>query len=222
MKSLIAGIVLTGAALLLTGTAPQALSQPTVKVARVGVLLYGTPDTDPNAKAFKQGLAELGYVEGKNLAMVYRYAEGKPERLAELAADLVLQKPDVILALGGDVAPFAKAATQAIPIVAAFSNDPAGAGLVASLAKPGGNLTGVSFVSSELAAKRLEILKGVEETRKLFTHQADMPDFLDARCRSHADPRLEIIEIPTLKLPLEGCQMGIVGRVMGARDDRVV
>ena len=200
MKSLIAGIVLTGAALLLTGTAPQALSQPTVKVARVGVLLYGTPDSDPNARAFKQGLAELGYVEGKNLAMVYRYAEGKPERLAELAADLVLQKPDVILALGGDVAPFAKAATQAIPIVAAFSNDPAGAGLVASLAKPGGNLTGVSFVSSELAAKRLQYLKqavpDIQRVAVLWN-----PDHVDPEFReTQAAGRLLGIRVQSLEI----------------------
>jgi putative ABC transport system substrate-binding protein len=116
-------------------------------------------DGDPNVAAFRQGLGELGYVEGKNIKTVYRFAEGRPERLASLANELVALQPDVILALGGDVAPFASAATKTIPVVMAVSLDPVQTGLVASLAKPGGNVTGVTFVSSELAAIRLQFLK---------------------------------------------------------------
>ena len=115
MKSTITGFLM-GVALLLLAAPLSGQAQQAGKVARLGVLLFGTPEGDPNVIAFRQGLSELGYVEGKNLTTVYRYAEGKPERLAGLANELVALKPDVILALGGDVAPFARTATNAIPI----------------------------------------------------------------------------------------------------------
>ena len=134
-------------------------AQQTAKIARLGVLLFSTPEGDPNLATFRQALSELGYVEGKNLTTVYRYAQGKPERLADLAVELAALKPDVIFAMGGDVAPFAQTATSTIPIVMATSNDPVQAGLVRSLARPGGNVTGVTFVSSDLAGKRLQLLK---------------------------------------------------------------
>src|SRR5262249_33097552 len=91
----------------------------------------------------------------------HRYAAGKPERLRDLAAELVASKPDVIVSLGGDVAPITRAATTTIPIVMIVSNDPVEAGLVTSMARPAGNLTGVTFVSSDLAAKRLEFVKDI-------------------------------------------------------------
>jgi putative ABC transport system substrate-binding protein len=128
---------------------------------RVGVLLFGASVTDPNVAAFRRGLADLGYVEGRNVDLEYRSAEGKAERLPELARELVRLTPDVIFALGGDVAPAVKSATATIPIVAAVSLDPVLSGLVADLARPGGNITGVTFVSSELAAKRLQLLKEI-------------------------------------------------------------
>jgi len=125
---------------------------------RVGVLLYGTAETDPNYGSFRRGLRELGYVENQTIVLEPRSAESKPERLPELARELVAAKPDLIYVLGGDVAPFVRAATSAIPIVMAVSNDPVRSNLVASLARPGGNMTGVTFVSSDLAAKRLQFL----------------------------------------------------------------
>lgn len=128
------------------------------RVPRVGVLLYGTAETDPNYGAFRRGLRELGYVENQNIALEPRSAEGMPERLPVLARELVAAKPDLIYVLGGDVAPFVRAATSTIPIVMAVSNDPVRSNLVASLARPGGNITGVTFVSSDLAAKRLQFL----------------------------------------------------------------
>jgi putative ABC transport system substrate-binding protein len=131
------------------------------RIPRIGVLLFGTPDTDPNLPAFLQGLRELGYVEAQNITIEYRYAEGKPDRLRGLAGELVAIKPDLIFALGGDVAPSARVATTTIPIVVAVSNDPVQAGLVASLAHPGGNITGVTFISSDLAAKRLQFLRDI-------------------------------------------------------------
>jgi len=131
------------------------------RIPRIGILLFGTPDTDPNLPAFLRGLRELGYVEAQNIGIEYRYAEGRPDRLRGLAGELVAIKPDLIFALGGDVAPWAGVATTTIPIVVAVSNDPVQAGLVASLAHPGANITGVTFVSSDLAAKRLQFLRDV-------------------------------------------------------------
>jgi putative ABC transport system substrate-binding protein len=133
---------------------PAAAAQP-----RLGILLFGSPATDPSFAAFRAGMADLGYVDGRNLTMEVRGAEGKAERLPELARELAGLKPNVIFALGGDVAPSVKAATESIPIVVMVSLDPVQAGLVGGMARPGGNITGVTLVSSELAAKRLQFLK---------------------------------------------------------------
>jgi putative ABC transport system substrate-binding protein len=123
--------------------------------------MYGSPEGDPNILALRLGLTELGYVDSRNIKLEFRYAAGKPERLRDLAAQLAADKPDVIVAFGGDVAPIMRAATSALPIVMVISNDPVEAGLVASMARPGGNVTGVTFVSSDLAAKRLQFLKDI-------------------------------------------------------------
>jgi putative tryptophan/tyrosine transport system substrate-binding protein len=109
--------------------------------------------------AFRQEMKKLGWTEGKNVAIEYRFAEGQPDRLNELAAELVRLKVDLIVVTGTPSALAAKKATATIPIVMATSADPVGAGLVASLAQPGGNLTGLSALSTDLNTKRLEILK---------------------------------------------------------------
>jgi putative ABC transport system substrate-binding protein len=155
-----------------------AAAQPAGKVVRVGVLLYSTPQADINIGAFRAGMRDLGYMEGQNLAVEYRFAEGKPERLPGLAAELARLKPDVIFVLGGDVAPFAKQATDTIPIVMAISTDPVQQGLVSSFGRPGGNVTGVSFVADELAGKRLELLKEMapRTSRVAFLWNPDHPD----------------------------------------------
>jgi putative tryptophan/tyrosine transport system substrate-binding protein len=136
-----------------------ARAQQAARLPRLGVLLLSTPQADPQMETARRALRDLGYVEGQNLAIEYRYAEGRPERLPDLAADLVRTKPDVLFVLGGDVAPAAVKATQTIPIVFTSSADPVRLGFVASLARPGGNATGVTFLLDELASKRLEILK---------------------------------------------------------------
>ena len=110
-------------------------------------------------EAFRQELSKLGWIEGKNITIEYRFAEQKPERLPELAADLVRLKVDLIVVSGGPTPLAAKRATSTIPIVMTTSADPVGAGLVASLARPGGNVTGLSSLAPELNTKRLEILK---------------------------------------------------------------
>ena len=125
----------------------------------IGFLGGGLPDpTTPGVTAFRQGLSETGYVEGRNVAIEYRWAEGRYDRLPALAADLVGRKVDVIAITAGTLTvQAAKSATSTIPIVF-YSGDPVAAGLVASLARPGGNLTGISYFVVELMPKRLELL----------------------------------------------------------------
>jgi putative ABC transport system substrate-binding protein len=129
----------------------------------VGVLATGPPDlNEPNISAFRQGLTGLGYVEGRNLLIEYRWAEGKPERFPVLAAELVALKVDVILTAGGTLAALAaKQATTTVPIVFGAAGDPIAEGLVTSLARPGGNVTGLSNVTTDLIGKWLELLKQI-------------------------------------------------------------
>jgi putative ABC transport system substrate-binding protein len=112
-------------------------------------------------EAFRQGLRELGYVEGQNIAIESRWTEGKDDRLPALAADLVRSKVDVIVAETGAATRAAQQATRTIPIVMSLVNDPVGSGLVASLARPGGNVTGLTIMSPDLVGKQLELLKEV-------------------------------------------------------------
>jgi putative tryptophan/tyrosine transport system substrate-binding protein len=156
---------------------PLAARAQPARIPRLGVLLFGTPAADA-FPSIRRGLEALGYVEGRNILFEHRYAEGRPERLPDLASDLVRSKPDVIIAAGGDVAPFAKRATSTIPIVVITSADPVQGGLVAGLARPGGNVTGLTFVSSELAGKRLQFLKEAAPgvTRVAVLWNPDHPD----------------------------------------------
>jgi len=141
--------------------APLGAGAQPARHARIGVLIFSTPATEANLPVFREALRRLGWTEGGNLTIEYRYGEGRTERLPQGAAELVQLKPDLIYALGGDVAPFAKNATSTVPIVVVVSNDPVQAGLVASLARPGGNVTGLTFLLSDLAAKRLEMLRQI-------------------------------------------------------------
>ena len=141
--------------------APLAVdAQPSGKVPTIGYLSMagGAPGGAPLAKSFRRGLEDLGYVEGKTIAIVYRSAEGKRERLSALADELVRLPVDVIVAQSGQVAEAIKGTTT-IPIVMVSGADPVAIGLVDSLARPGANITGLSLMSAELAGKRLELLK---------------------------------------------------------------
>jgi putative ABC transport system substrate-binding protein len=153
------GFVVTLTLSLLVAPRTAEAQQPT-KVYQIGRLSPGSPtEPDPHLEAFRQGLRELGYVEGQNLIIEYRYAEGGDDRLADLAAELVRLQVDVIVTWGSVAIRAAQHATRTIPIVMAGTNDPVGDGLLASLAHPGGNTTGFSNLTVELAGKRLELLK---------------------------------------------------------------
>ena len=152
-------IVLTLSALLFALCSSADAQQPT-KVARIGFLDNATASgTAVLVDAFRQELSKLGWIEGKNITIQYRFAEQKGDRLPGLAADLVRLKVDLIVVPGTGAASAAKNATTTIPIVMTSPADPVGAGLVASLARPGGNVTGLSSLGTELHTKRLEILK---------------------------------------------------------------
>jgi putative tryptophan/tyrosine transport system substrate-binding protein len=135
--------------------------QPT-KIPRIGFLGVTSPSTiSARTNAFRQSLRELGYVEGKNIVIEYRYAEGKIDRLPALAAELVHLKADVIVTASSTPTRAAKEVTPRIPIVMANDTDPVGNGFVASLARPGGNITGLTNLAPELSGKRLELLKEI-------------------------------------------------------------
>jgi putative ABC transport system substrate-binding protein len=142
--------------------AGAARAQALAKVRRIGVLSSLSPsDAALWHQAFRQGLRDLGWVEGRNISIEYRYAEGRSERLPDLAGDLVHLKVDVIVTSITTDAVVAHRATKAIPIVMAGVGDPVALGLVESLARPGGNITGLSQMSSEAVGKRLELLKEI-------------------------------------------------------------
>ena len=148
-------------ALLLALSFPATAQQPT-KIPRVGYLSISSPSlTSFRTEPFRQGLRDLGYVEGKNIVIEWRYAEGKLDRLHELAAELVRLKVNIIVTSGPIPTQSIKEATVTIPIVMAFDSDPVGNGFVASLARPGGNITGLSILAPEISGKRLELLKEV-------------------------------------------------------------
>jgi putative tryptophan/tyrosine transport system substrate-binding protein len=147
----------------------------------IGFLASGPPGPNaPNVAAFHQELSETGYVAGQNLAIEYRWAEGHYDRLPSLAADLVGRKVDLIATSGGDISALAaKKATSTIPIVIAIGGDPVAAGLVASLARPAGNVTGVTILAVELTAKRFELLSELVPQARVVGLLVN-PNFTDA------------------------------------------
>jgi putative tryptophan/tyrosine transport system substrate-binding protein len=162
-------------------TVSRADAQQTKKVSRIGYLSPSSASADSaRVGAFRQGLLDLGYVQGKNIVIDYRYAEGKPELLPDLAAELVRFKVDVIMTFGGPGTLAAKGATKTIPIVITDVSDPVALGLIASLAHPGGNVTGLSPLAKELSGKQLELLM------EAFPRVSRVAVFLDQTSRSNA------------------------------------
>jgi putative ABC transport system substrate-binding protein len=157
---------------------PFVASAQTKSIPRLGVLLYSNPQSDPQMAAIRRGLSDLGYVEGRNILIEYRYAEGRLDQIPILAGQLVGLQPDVILAIGGDVSPTAKKVDERIPLVFVSSADPEQLGLVQSLRRPGGNATGVTLLQDALASKRLELLKEAAPkiSKVAFLWNPDHPD----------------------------------------------
>src|SRR5215813_2701437 len=154
-------IVCLVAAALLSNASFVEPQQPK-KVPRIGYLSATSGPTNAGRfEAFRQGLRELGYVEGKNIFIEWRFAEGKYDRLPALAAELLRLKVDMIVTSGATSTRAAKEATSTVPIVFAQDSDPVGSGFVASLARPGGNITGLSTLAPELTGKQLELLKEI-------------------------------------------------------------
>ncbi len=152
------GTVIIALTLVMCGVVVEA--QQPAGIPRIGILAPPSASfISARIEAFRQRLRELGYVEGKNIFIEYRYAEGKLERLPDLAAELVRLKVDVIVTTGVQSVLAAKKASATIPIVFGGTNDPVGTGIVASLARPGGNITGLSLMVTDLDGKRLELLK---------------------------------------------------------------
>jgi putative tryptophan/tyrosine transport system substrate-binding protein len=196
-------VLLLGGAL----TAARALRAQEKAMPVIGFLGTTSPGSNESSlAAFRQGLSETGWVEGQNVAIEYRWAEGRYHRLPALAADLVGRQVDVIFTTGGAVAALAaKGATSTIPIVFIVA-DPVAAGLVASLARPGGNLTGISIMTAELMAKRLELLSELVPQAKVIALLAN-PDnpISEAMIRDvHEAARAKGLQLHILKAGTEG------------------
>jgi ABC-type uncharacterized transport system substrate-binding protein len=188
-----------------------ARAQQQAKVPRIGFLFYGSPGPAPEVDAFRQGLRELGYVEGQNIAIEYRFAGGRVGQLPELAAELVRLKLDVIVTPTTAASMAAMQATSTIPIVIAGVADAVGAGLVADFARPGGNITGLTSISAELGGKRLELLKGAVAKASLVAVLYDPTD------RSNALILKELQEAaPALDLTLQPLEVRKPGEFEGA------
>jgi putative tryptophan/tyrosine transport system substrate-binding protein len=176
---------------------PAADAQQQGKVPRIGVLLPGSPEPEYERRldAFRQGLRELGYIDTQNIRLEYRWAHAHYEHLADLVAELLRLQVDVLVIDSNRAGFAAKRATSTLPIVLALSADPVGSGLVESLARPGGNITGMSTMHAELGAKRLELLKDMVPTavRVAVLWNPDTPPaHLQWRNLQEAAPRLHV------------------------------
>jgi putative ABC transport system substrate-binding protein len=186
-------------------------AQPAGHMARIGVLDLGhsSPTAGDLQRAFRQALHELGWVEGHNLTFEWRWSEGARDRLPDLAAELVRLKVDIITVTGGDATRAAQQATRTIPIVMLGAADPVGAGFVESLARPGGNITGVSTLQADVTLKRLELLKeavpGISRVAVLRDTSSGVFYRTLARDQAHAERalgvQLHVLEVPDPSAP---------------------
>ena len=220
--------ILTLCAILLTLCSSVGAQQTPGKIPRIGFLSRELHPSDSRAaeprrlEAFRQGLGELGYIEGKNLIIEYRYADGRPERLPALAEELVRLKVEIIVTDTAAPARAARKATSTIPIVMVSAGNPIQAGLVASLARPGGNVTGLTGLTSELLWKRFELLKEVvpKVSRFAFLDDDDRVDqspFKYAQEAAQASAvRLDRVEVKSANPDLDGAfRMMVKDRVGG-------
>jgi putative tryptophan/tyrosine transport system substrate-binding protein len=204
----------------------SAEAQQTNKVPLVGVLSgrgAPTPTTpDRNADAFRRGLQDLGYIEGKNILLDYRYTEGKPGSIASFVAELVGLKVDVLVTTAPSAIRAAKQATKTIPIVMVTTTDPVTTGIVESLARPGGNITGVTRLTRELSGKRLELLQEVVPTisRVGVLWVVDRPDAMISALKEH-EPAARALKITLQSLEVRGPNPDLEGVFRDAAKSRV-
>ena len=182
--------------------------QPVGKIPRIGFVANGSasdPATAIRIDAFRQGLRDLGFIEGKNLNIEYRYAEGKPEQLPKLAEDLVRLNVDILVVPNDLTARAAKKATTTIPIVMASSGNPIGTGVIASLARPGGNITGLTSYNAELLGKRLGLLKEVLPKVSRFAFLSDASNEASASRAAFEDAQrpAKVLGVQLLSVPVK-------------------
>jgi len=219
MKKAALGSMLFAGALLAVAVTVEA-QQPT-KVPRIGYLSgAGDPSNPgPNVEAFRRGLQELGYIEGKNILVEYRYIEGKRDRVPSLVAELVQLKVDVLVSPNLPAIRAAKQATKTVPIVMVINWDPVAEGLIESLARPGGNITGLSRLTRDLSGKRLELLKevvpGISRVGVLDDADAYLKAFKDYQAAGRAlKIQLQSLEIRGPNPDLEGAfQAAVKSRI---------
>src|SRR5205814_6243229 len=188
--------LVVGGGLLLTVKVRRARGQQPAKIPRIGIL-----DDAPMWQPFRQALRELGYVEGQNIAYEYRYGEGAPDRLAAVAAELVRRPVDLIATYGTQATLASKEATEMIPVVMIGVGDPVRAGLVESLARPGGNITGNTVLSPDLGPKRLQILREVIANVRRVVYLAN-PDNA-SNVAALAETKIAAIAAGTVLIPVE-------------------
>jgi putative tryptophan/tyrosine transport system substrate-binding protein len=201
MKKNIFGFAL-GAMLLALSVLAEA-QQATKKIPRVGFLSLNPATVQKDRlEAFREALRKLGYVEGENINIEYRYADNKPERMPGLAAELVHLNVDVIVTTGSSATRPAKDATTAIPIVMMSDNDPVGSGFVTSLARPGGNITGLTNISGDLGDKRLELLKEIVPRLSRVAVFRDLTNVTEGIGVDEIEPTARVLKIQTQRFEL--------------------
>jgi putative ABC transport system substrate-binding protein len=201
MKKNIFGFAL-GAMLLALNVLAEA-QQATKKIPRVGFLSLNPVTVQKDRlEAFREALRKLGYVEGENINIEYRYADNKPERMPGLAAELVHLNVDVIVTTGSSATRPAKDATTAIPIVMMSDNDPVGSGFVTSLARPGGNITGLTNISGDLGDKRLELLKEIVPRLSRVAVFRDLTNVTEGIGVDEIEPTARVLKIQTQRFEL--------------------
>lgn len=220
-------------ALCLAPLAAETEESPAGKVYRVGFLASATASAAPHLlQAFRQGLRDLGWVEGRNIAIEYRWAEGRPERLIVLAADLVRLNVDVIVSPGTRGPLAAQHVTRAIPIVMMTARDPVASGLAASLARPGGNVTGLTVMAPELGGKQLRLLKevvpGLVRVGVLWNSHSLYPALVMKETQLAASAMGILVESLEVRVPedfekaFEAALLGQVGALITVEDSLTV
>ena len=210
-------LVLLATAILVSGH-PAEAQQPTGKLPRIG-FVAGT--AGPSVGAFQRGLQDLGYIEGNNILIEYRYTEGKEDRIPSLVSELMQLKVDILVSLQVPVILAAKQVTKTIPIVMVITGDPVAAGLVDSLARPGGNVTGVTRLMRELSGKRLEMLKEAVPTIARVGVLSDANNVTTINLFKEYEAAARALKIPIQSLEVRGPNPDLEGAFQAAAKRRI-